>query len=243
MAFIWDIEKYARYYPNTNQVQKSMSSGEKGEWKHYEDKDSHLKLAILKNHMLLSGRSNVLESFSLLDSANCVRGVRKGDSMLFLYKIDDESRKFRIKFKSSSEKGAFSACSECYEHLSRYFPWKSLEPDINISSQMMFSQTQFSQTTNMSTQSIPLHSTLLAPNCIKQNNAELEGTHPISEIAQILLNKNPALPDVYNYSNYPTDQVNYHLQLCLTDPNFPAFVQKVHDEFKILTKNVYAHEP
>ena len=238
---IWDVSKYARYIDTV-----SGGSQSKGEWKSYEGMEKVIKLAVLPNHLMLSGSANVLESFSLLEAHTHVRGVRKGDSLLIVYKMGEGCRRFRVRFQSSAGKSGYRACSECHTALAKYFPWKNFEAESESSTQQILSQTFSSQMDKMidtgfsSSQVCPFKPQQdFAPNPIPISSTTpaatpIEGSHPLSELAEILISQDSELPNMFAGTNYPTDLIRYFIQACLTDPSFPGFVKAVQEELNIL---------
>ena len=231
---IWDIIKYARYVENPV---PGASQG-KGEWKSYEEVEKSIKLAILPDHLVLSGTSNVLESFSLMDAHTHVRGIRKGDSFLIVYRIGTGSRRFRVRFQSSAGKSGFCACSECHQTLAKYFPWKDLEADSESSTQILSSQLFSSQgekptdTTFSSSQMLPQ---VRSQQYTGATAPPIEGSHPLSDLAEMLTTPEASFSSLYSGTNYPIGLIRYFIQVCLTDPSFPGFVKKVEEEFEHLT--------
>ena len=58
----------------------------------------------------------------------------------------------------------------------------------------------------------------------------------VSALADATLgHKRLPMSTAYANTDYPTEQLSSFIQLCLTDPNFPAFVEKVEEELKKIT--------
>eukprot|EP00800_Vazella_pourtalesii_P003559 TRINITY_DN1364_c1_g1_i1.p1 TRINITY_DN1364_c1_g1~~TRINITY_DN1364_c1_g1_i1.p1 ORF type:complete len:266 (+),score=39.25 TRINITY_DN1364_c1_g1_i1:228-1025(+) len=242
---IWDVSKYARY-AETGSKDYGASQG-KGEWKSYEGMEKSIKMAVLPDHLIVSGSTNVLESFSLLQAHTHVRGVRKGDSLLIVYKMGDGCRRFRVRFQSLPEKSGLRACSECHTALIKYFPWKNLDGDGESSTQPILSQsfssqmdriidTGFasSQTFQVKQQPDQIPTVIPPTSSTATTTQHIEGSHPISDLAEALMTPDAPLPGCLSDTNYPTKLISFFIQVCLSDPSFPAFVKVVEEEMNLL---------
>ncbi|KAI6652742.1 Meiotic recombination protein [Oopsacas minuta] len=241
---MWDISKYARYVEGES---KELNGASKGEWKSYEGMEKSIKLAVLPDHLMLSGSSNVLESFSLIEAHTHVRGVRKGDSLLIVYKMGEGSRRFRVRFQSSPGNSGLRGCSECHTVLMAYFPFKNLDENSESSTQPILSQSFSSQVDRLvdtefnSSQIIQIKQqpnfppAAIPPSLPTSSTAtHIEGSHPISDLAEALMNPDAPLPGCFSGTNYPTEHIRFFIQVCLTDPSFPGFVKAVEQEMEQL---------
>ena len=83
------------------------------------------------------------ENFSLIDARQWLKGVTKGDSMLFVCKAKDGNRRFRIKFAVTVDQSSILACKSCCEVLESFFSIKeasnvaSMEPGRSLSQYTM----------------------------------------------------------------------------------------------------------
>ena len=55
-------------------------------------------------------------------------------------------------------------------------------------------------------------------------------------VFQVVQERGQSLEDAYASTNFPTEQLGSFIRLCLTDANFPAFVEAVEKELDALTK-------
>ncbi|XP_064653022.1 meiotic recombination protein REC114-like [Lineus longissimus] len=205
----WKLDKYARYLMSTSshvghekpEMPAPAISG--GEWKMYDNREDILHLSLLTtSHLLVSQGDKIMENYSLIDTRNWMRVVSKGDSVLFLCKVRDENRRFRIKF-SDDEKG--SGLDHCKDFTRRAAHYITVKNTSEVGEEKGDSKDQ----------SPPL---------------KLSGTVRLDEIATKLKNVN--LPLAYAQTNLPTEQIGTMVRLCLADPNFPAFVGQVEQELK-----------
>ncbi|KAL5013118.1 hypothetical protein ScPMuIL_007388 [Solemya velum] len=135
-----------------------------------------------------------------------MRGISKGDSLLVLYRLKGDTRRFRIKFSDTPDKSSSAHARICFEILSKLFPIK-MSVEENKSGVVA---------------DIP---------CLT-----LEGNASLGDIGKVLSsNVGAKLPLAYHqHTSLPTEHIGTFLKLCLSDVNFPAFVEAVDKELSIL---------
>ncbi|XP_050389112.1 meiotic recombination protein REC114 [Patella vulgata] len=208
MSSVWKLERYSRYVTEKNHG--------KGGWEVYESEKAELNLTLTEcSFLVICHGTTVIESHSVVTSRAWMRGLVIGDSMMFLYKVKGNTRKFKIKFKSVNNDSGIKLCSQCTEKLSKYFP-------IKINSQSTTSQSQ-EATQDPNGEQVQGEAVV----------ETLEGEITLSKMAEVLSGKLKAnLPKAYEEHKYPTEETGLLLRLCLTDPSFPAFVEHVEKELK-----------
>ncbi|ESO83165.1 hypothetical protein LOTGIDRAFT_236765 [Lottia gigantea] len=212
MSFIWKLEKYARHDVSRNEG--------KGGWEVYESSKAELNMTLTESSFLVICHGpTVVESHSLVTARASIRGLVKGDSMMIMYKIRGNTRKFRISFKPTEAQSGIQVCQGCTDKLNKFFPVKiTIEP------------TSESQEATQD------------PNKMETNETEpqvqtLEGEVSMSTMAQVLTGQLKAnLPKAYKETNLPTQDIGMFLRMCLSDPSFPDFVENVDQELKKITK-------
>jgi hypothetical protein len=60
---------------------------------------------------------------------------------------------------------------------------------------------------------------------------------PIPDIGKLLQTQGNPLGLAYAHTNFPTEQLGGFIRLCLTDANFPGFVEAVEKELNSMTGN------
>ncbi|XP_046549053.1 meiotic recombination protein REC114-like [Haliotis rubra] len=212
MPEVWKIEKYARYLTTPSVVGK-------GHWQQYDDNDGDLVLTLTdSSHLVLCRSSTVMESHSLVTARAWMRGMTKRDSMLLMYKVANETRRFRMKFYASDGITAENQCAACAERLSKFFPVKMDSP---------------------TTKSMDVTSTNEKPkDAVNPQVSQVEllqGEVTLGKMAQVVSGHLRArLPVAYQHCDFPPEEMKTMIRLCLTDPSFPAFVQQVDTQLQKL---------
>ncbi|XP_046362913.2 meiotic recombination protein REC114-like [Haliotis rufescens] len=212
MSEVWKIEKYARYLT-------TPSAPGKGQWQQYDDNDGDLVLTLTdSSHLVLCRSTTVMESHSLVTARAWMRGMTKRDSMLLMYKVANETRRFRLKFYGCDGRTAEKQCAVCAEKLSKFFPVK------------MDSQT---------TKSMEITSTNeKSKDAVSPQRTQVEliqGEVTLGKMAQVVSGHLKArLPVAYQHCDFPPEEIKTVIRLCLTDPSFPAFVQQVDTQLQKL---------
>ncbi|XP_014673663.1 PREDICTED: meiotic recombination protein REC114-like [Priapulus caudatus] len=203
----WNIHKYARFYQKPGTPENTNASGY---WKYFED----VILAVTENNCLMLMKADIiLESYSLWNSMNQLKGMWKGDSLLIICKSQNEARKFRVKFHSNEEKTGNGHCLDCVQMLSSYFLIKPATEATQEDSLRDDAETQDMRA------------------CSKTCE-ELAGTVPLKTLAQSVLANQGNLPLPYQEATpYAScdDRIQNAVRTCLTDPQFPQFVAKVEE--------------
>ncbi|XP_064383333.1 meiotic recombination protein REC114-like isoform X2 [Halichondria panicea] len=191
---------------------------------------------------------SMYESFSLWDAQKWIKGVSKGDSILFIYQLQEDSRRFRIKFSAEPPtKTPLQNCNDCISKLSPLIPIR----DISASSTMV----SYSQATQPPTEESQMFSQVQEPNLtlpagssiimqtsegLQSDSGEnLNGSYldlmSVSELAKEVSTDGKSLGKAYANTNFPVSQLSDFIRLCLTDSNFPAFVGAAEKELRNIT--------
>ncbi|CAH1793669.1 unnamed protein product [Owenia fusiformis] len=199
----WKLQKYAHLQPV--EQPKVASSNEGDQWKHYDGHTGTLTISIAgKSHLIVTYKETILECHSLLDARNWMRAIVKGDSVLFVYKIKNDSGRFRIKFESGIDQ-----CQESMRQLNQYFHVKGLPehdtPNILDADEPITTQPNETAKLGDLTKLLLEKNTECLPNAYQWSN----------------------LPS----NAGDLDQI---IRLCLADPSFPAFVGKVEEQLNKL---------
>ncbi|XP_013395079.1 meiotic recombination protein REC114 isoform X1 [Lingula anatina] len=216
----YSLLKYARYVNTAadNGTKPVYSrQNETMEWKYYEATDENpLTLTLTESQQFVISYGNkIMESHYLVGSHTWLRGVCKGDSMMILCKIQNESRKFRLKFSSTELCSGTQQCASCTATLRKYFPLKA---EGDLEAVMAFEE------------------------CIAKEDMDearsLVGEVSVADMAKALSGEMFAsLPLSYHHSNMPQEELSTILRLCLSDSSFPAFVGEVEAELKNIVQN------
>ncbi|KAH9512632.1 hypothetical protein Btru_038993 [Bulinus truncatus] len=116
-AQTWCLDRYARFM-NRNTKE--------GIWKPYDNEKEMLVMTLTQQCQLMITRgSTLLESHNLMTAGSIMRGLSRTDSLLFLYKLKDETRRFKVKFSPSETKSGQEMCASAVQVLSEFIMIKT----------------------------------------------------------------------------------------------------------------------
>ncbi|XP_077986965.1 meiotic recombination protein REC114-like [Glandiceps talaboti] len=214
----WPIARYARYFnasSSSTTANATESGGRGGQWKHYDNRSLVLVLLESKN-MIISSGNTIYENYSLHNASACMRGVSKGDSIMFACKVQNEIRRFRVQFKKTIQKAAQEVCEDCGGVLTKFFSIKNTS----------------------STSSVGTGESQVDPSSSSGDNEakQMHGQVSLQDMARSMCDQSSnVLPIAYQYNNMgelPKEKMQEFIRVCLTDANFPAFVGSVEKELQ-----------
>ncbi|XP_071804271.1 meiotic recombination protein REC114-like [Asterias amurensis] len=208
----WRLLRYARFIRSTSTVQTSVQQvgkeGEKqpeGTWKHQSWSDSEPLILSIQDssHLLITRGKLILESHPLFDAEHYLKAAAKGDCVLFLQRIKNECRKFRVKFRQDSFSSTLEACADCLTVLRSFI--KVQEEPVSPSQ---------NATRDRQTLQGEVSLGLVAKVVTGSATFDLPAAYH------------------FDQSSWTEDRLNDAIHLCLSDPTFPAFVESVEKQLK-----------
>ncbi|KAG3262239.1 meiotic recombination protein REC114 isoform X2 [Ictidomys tridecemlineatus] len=240
----WPLQRYGRFMllgtgepPGPgSEVEQSASTT----WKVFDsnEESGYLVLTIvISGHFFISQGQTLLEGFSLVDSKNWLKIVRRMDCLLFGTTIKNKSRMFRIQFGGESKEQALEHCCNCVQNLSQYVTVQMPEGIIQELRPRPGPWAGGSQGKDCAKRS-PVqhgsHQNMEQQRCVAASTGTAEERTSVMQLAQSIL-ASEELPLVYEQSAWGVEELGPFLRLCLMDQNFPAFVDEVEKELKKLT--------
>ncbi|XP_004628805.1 meiotic recombination protein REC114 [Octodon degus] len=238
----WPLQRYGRFMLSGTGAQ-SGSGPDTGAapsptWKVFDsdEESGYLVLTIVvSGHFFISQGQTLLEGFSLIDSKNWLKIVRRVDCLLFGTTIKNKSRMFRVQFAGESKEQALEHCCSCVQSLARYVTVEVPDSMTQLSPGLLWAGDRQRKD---STQSVALEP---GPSQDPKRGTHVaagigtsEGRTSVTQLAQSIL-VSQELPFAYEQSVWSVEELGPFLRLCLMDQNFPAFVEKVENELKKLT--------
>uniref|UniRef100_A0A0B6Z0Q6 Uncharacterized protein n=1 Tax=Arion vulgaris TaxID=1028688 RepID=A0A0B6Z0Q6_9EUPU len=111
----WQLDRYARFVCDANKSVKD------GKWKYYDDTSGHIVMTLTDvMQLIISQNTVILESHSLVRAQCWMRGLSRNDSLLFMYKFQSETRKFRVRFSKKDDVSGTEICTKVIHQLSRF---------------------------------------------------------------------------------------------------------------------------
>ncbi|KAK5615454.1 hypothetical protein CRENBAI_000704 [Crenichthys baileyi] len=162
------------------------------------------------------------DTIPLDGDSNSFKVQHKYDNLMFRFTVKGESRMIRMQFDGSSTAEAVNQCSRAVEKLMEYVPVMSVEVAAIH--------------TNQPPTEVPPAAQQSCQGTTGQTEPEAaQGSVSIRRLAQHFLGETAlALPNMYSHSSLAPGDLEPILRVCLLDPNFPAFVEKVQDELEKL---------
>ncbi|XP_064152216.1 meiotic recombination protein REC114 [Loxodonta africana] len=178
------------------------------------------------------------EGFSLIDSKNWLKIVRRVDCLLFGTTIKGKSRMFRVQFSGESKEQALERCCSCVQSLAQYITVQVPDGIIQELQPRPGPLRAGESQGQDCVKSVPLqHGLHQSPEQLQHRTpgtSAPEGRASVTLLAQSVLTSEK-LSLVYEQSAWGADEIGPFLRLCLMDQNFPAFVEEVEKELKKLT--------
>ncbi|GFY59767.1 uncharacterized protein TNIN_236961 [Trichonephila inaurata madagascariensis] len=105
-----------------NEETEILDESCKGLWKLYPGENNDLILSYLESdHLLLTKKNIILESFSLPCSKSCLKGVAKADNLLVSCALQDGNiRQFRMQFDAQDGIDSIAKRKQCTDMLKKY---------------------------------------------------------------------------------------------------------------------------
>ncbi|XP_059158058.1 meiotic recombination protein REC114-like [Physella acuta] len=207
MSLCWTLDRYARFI--TAAHKKSEEEKKSSSWKHFDNTTCPLLMTITDDyHLLITQGSKVLESHNLTTANSIMRGLSRTDSLLILYKVKNETRRFRVRFCQQKNKTGTEMCIIAAQALSNFMA-------IKMNSETKFDLVKKLQKVESNTdQSLDAHPPVF------------ERDVTIGSLAKAVINKHN-LPLAYSQHQTNEEICPHLLHICFSDPTFPAFVESV----------------
>ncbi|TNM90735.1 hypothetical protein fugu_003024 [Takifugu bimaculatus] len=161
------------------------------------------------------------DTIPLLCVADALKVHQKLDNLMFRFTLKGEGRMVRMQFDGRSRAEALQECSSAVEKLREY---------------TTVSQDDALQAANQSPAdaSAPATQTRQKQE-VRADPQAVQGKITMEQLTQHFLGETVVrLPEVYRHSYFTQGDLELILRICLLDPSFPAFVEKVETELRKL---------
>ncbi|XP_061602165.1 meiotic recombination protein REC114 [Cololabis saira] len=208
----WKLKHYGRLVlysgqkaPNTWKIFKA--EGDKPE----------VALTILESgYLLVFQGQDCLDSIPLLSMSDSLKVQHKCDNLIFRFTVQGKSRMIRMQFDGSNRAEAINACSCAAENLKTYVPVTTLD--------------------DQPPTDVPAPETQKYPEATVDNEPEVgQGYLSVKHLIKDFLGETAvSLPQIYHHSPLAGGDLEGILRVCLLDPHFHVFVERVEGELKKL---------
>ncbi|XP_039982867.1 meiotic recombination protein REC114 isoform X2 [Xiphias gladius] len=216
---VWRLKRYGRFVPS------SAATGGKP-WKVFEANDSkpEIFLTIVESgYLLVLQGEESLDTIPLLCGSGSLKVHQKSDNLMFRFTVQGESRVIRLQFDGSSRADAVKECSSAVEKLTEYMPVTTQDDAPPLHNQPPAEV------------SAPVRQETWQGKALGVEPEVVQGSMSIKHLAQHFLGETAVtLPPVYHHGSLAQADLEPILRVCLLDPSFHAFVEKVEGELRKL---------
>ncbi|XP_072236329.1 meiotic recombination protein REC114 [Leuresthes tenuis] len=207
----WKLRRYGRLFPRSTQTEGKP-------WKVFEAKGDKPEVVLT---ILESGYLLVLQGQESLDAVPLVLDSLKvrqtSDNLMLRFTMKGEIRMIRMQFDGSSRAEAINECLSAAEKLREFVPVTTLD--------------DASTHPNQPPSEFPAPVTQTAGT----EPEVVQGSVSIRRLTQHFLGETTViLPPIYDDSSLAQGDFETILRVCLLDPSFHAFVEKIEGELRKL---------
>ncbi|XP_040899227.1 meiotic recombination protein REC114 [Toxotes jaculatrix] len=212
---VWRLKRYGRFVPSPRET------GGKP-WKVFEANGSkpEIVLTIVESgYLLVLQGQESLDTIPLLCGSDCLKVHQKSDNLMFRFTVKGESRMIRMQFDGRSRAEAVKQCSSAVEKLMEYTsvttqddaPPPHNQPPAEVSAPVIQGK------------------------AVEAEPEVVQGSLSVKRLTQHFLGETTVtLPQVYHHGWLAQGDLEPILRVCLLDPSFYAFVEKVEGELRKL---------
>ncbi|XP_041794114.1 meiotic recombination protein REC114 [Chelmon rostratus] len=212
----WKLKHYGRFVTGSRE-----SRGES--WKVFDAKGNkpEIILTIVESgYLLVLQGQESLDTIPLLCGTDTVKAHQKSDNLMFRFTAKGMGRMIRMQFDGSCRAEAIKECSSAVEKLMEYMP--------------VTTQDDVPRPPHQSPAEVS--APVIQGNAVRVEPEVVQGSLSIKRLTQVAYLKHfmgetaVTLPQVYRHGSLAQGDLEPILRICLLDPSFPAFVEKVEGE-------------
>ncbi|XP_044191492.1 meiotic recombination protein REC114 [Thunnus albacares] len=214
-SLTWRLKRYGRFIPGS-----TKTAGRP--WKVFEANGNEPEIVITiveYGYLLVLQGQESLDTIPLLHGSDFIKVHQKTDNLMFRFTVRGESRMIRMQFDGSSRAEAIKECSSAVEKLMEYLPVT----------------TQDDAPPPLNQPPTEVSAPLIQGKAVGVESEVVQGSLSIKRLTQHFLGENAVtLPKVYQHGSLAQGDLEPILRVCLLDPSFHAFVEKVEGELRKL---------
>ncbi|KAE8297327.1 Meiotic recombination protein REC114 [Larimichthys crocea] len=212
----WRLKRHGRFVPGSAETGGAP-------WKVFEangNKPDIVLTIVEPGYLLVLQEQESLDTIPLLCGSDSVKVHQKSDNLMFRFTVKGESHMIRMQFYGRSRAEAIKECSSAVEKLMEYMPVTTQDDTPLLPNQ---SPTEISAPVLQTGQGKDMG---VEPDLV-------QGTLSIKRLIQHLLGETAVtLPRAYRHCSLAQGDLEPFLRICLLDPSFHAFVEKVEGELE-----------
>ncbi|XP_042371910.1 meiotic recombination protein REC114 [Plectropomus leopardus] len=213
----WRLKRYGRLFPGP---------AGKTPWKVFEAKGNkpEIFLTIVESgYLLVMQGQESLDTIPLHCGSDSLKVQQKSDNLMFRFTMKGESRMMRMQFDGSSQAEAIKECSSAVEKLMEHIP-VTTQDDAPLPPNQSPAEV-----------SAPVTQQTWQGKADGVESEVVQGSLSIRHLTQHFLGETAVtLPQVYCHGSLAQGDLEPILHVCLLDPSFPAFVEKMEGELRKL---------
>ncbi|XP_062248984.1 meiotic recombination protein REC114 [Platichthys flesus] len=212
---VWRLKRYGRLVPG------SKDTGTKP-WKVFEAIGSKPGLALTivePGYLLVLQGQECLDTIPLICGSDSIKIKQKSDNLMLRVTMQGEGRMMRMQFEGSSREEAVKECSSAVEKVKEHMP--------------VITQDDAPPPRNQPP--AELSATVIQEKTVRVEPEVVQGSVSIKRLTEHFLGEAAVtLPQVYRNCPLAEGDLEPILHVCLLDPSFPGFVERVEEELKKL---------
>nr|XP_046229010.1 meiotic recombination protein REC114 [Scatophagus argus] len=216
----WKLKVYGRF------VSKSGKRAS-NPWKKFEanGKKPEIFLTVVESgYLLVLQGHKSLDTIPLHCGSDIVEVHQKSDTLMLRFTVKGEGRMIRMQFDGSSVAEAINRCSSAVQKLMEY-------TSVTIQSDTLPPSNQ--SPTEVSAPEMQEKAVRVEPEVVQGSLSVKHLTQYLLELSQHFLGETAVtLPQVYRQDSLAQSDLEPILRVCLLDPTFHAFVEKVEGELR-----------
>ncbi|XP_047435962.1 meiotic recombination protein REC114 [Mugil cephalus] len=212
----WRLKRYGRFIP------ASRGTGT-NPWKIFEARKNQPEIVVTiveSGYLLVLQGQESLDAVPLHCGPDSLKVHQKSDNLIFRLIVKGESRMMRMQFDGSTRAEAINECSSAVEKLMKYVPVATLD-DATLHPNQPPARLPASAVQTCRDQAVGVEPEVV------------QGSVSVKRLTQHFLGEATlTLPHVYRDSSLAQGDLEPILRVCLLDPSFYAFVEKVEAELR-----------
>ncbi|XP_070825688.1 meiotic recombination protein REC114 [Chaetodon trifascialis] len=214
----WRLKRYGRFVPGCGETRGKS-------WKVFDangNKPEIVLTIVESGYLLVLQGQQSLDTIPLLCGSDTLKAHQKSDNLMFQFTVKGVGRIIRMQFDGGSRAEAIKECSSAVEKLMEYMP---------VTTQDDASQPRHQSPAEASAPLIQVGQ----GTAVGVEPEVVQGSLSIKRLTQHFMGERAVtLPQVYRHSSLAQGDLEPILRICLLDPSFHAFVEKVEGELQKL---------
>ncbi|XP_076610588.1 meiotic recombination protein REC114 [Chaetodon auriga] len=216
----WRLKRYGRFVPGCGETRGKS-------WKVFDangNKPEIVLTVVESGYLLVLQGQESLDTIPLLCGSDTLKAHQKSDNLMFQFTVKGVGRIIRMQFDGGSRAEAIKECSSAVEKLMEYMP---------VTTQDDTPRPPHQSPAEVSAPLIQGTAVGVEPEVV-QGSLSIKRLTQVSYLKHFMGERAVTLPQVYRHGFLAQGDLEPILRICLLDPSFHAFVEKVEGELQKL---------